>query len=53
MKRGTVITMDKTWKKMYQLAQSAQNYRQISAHMEAGGVAAAVNYGKNLRGRLY
>ncbi|MFQ3624276.1 hypothetical protein U2F58_01700 [Lactobacillus johnsonii] len=23
--------MDKTWKKMYQLAQSAQNYRQISA----------------------
>lgn len=34
--------MDKTWKKMYQLAQSAQNYRQISAHMEAGGVAAAV-----------
>ena len=42
MKRGAVITMDKTWKKMYQLAQSAQNYRQISAHMEAGGVAAAV-----------
>ena len=30
MKRA-VITMDKTWKKMYQLAQSAQNYRQISA----------------------
>ena len=41
MKRA-VITMDKTWKKMYQLTQSAQNYRQISAHMEAGGVAAAV-----------
>lgn len=41
MKRA-VITMDKTWKKMYQLAQSAQNYRQISTHMEAGGVAAAV-----------
>ena len=34
--------MDKTWKKMYQLAQSAHNYRQLSAHMEAGGVAAAV-----------
>lgn len=41
MKRA-VITMDKTWKKMYQLTQSTQNYRQISAHMEAGGVAAAV-----------
>ncbi len=41
MKRA-VITMDKTWKKMYQLAQSAQNYSQISARMEAGGVAAVV-----------
>ena len=34
--------MDKTWKKMYQLANKAQNYRPISEHMEAGGVAAAV-----------
>ena len=34
--------MDKTWKKMYQLAKRAQNYRQLSEHMEVGGVAAAV-----------
>lgn len=34
--------MDKTWKKMYQLANKVQNYRQISEHMEAGGVAASV-----------
>lgn len=34
--------LDKTWQKMYQKAKAVQGFREISSHMEAGGVAAAV-----------
>lgn len=34
--------LDKTWQKMYQKAIAVQGFREISSHMEAGGVAAAV-----------
>ena len=34
--------LDKTWKKMYEEAKNVQEFRQISDHLEAGGVAAAV-----------
>ena len=34
--------LDKTWQKMYQKAKAVQRFREISSHMEAGGVAAAV-----------
>lgn len=40
--------LDKTWQKMQEEAKSVQGFRQISDHLEAGGVAAAVlsNTGK-------
>lgn len=34
--------LDKTWQKMYQKAKAVQGFHEISSHMEAGGVAAAV-----------
>ncbi|WP_230318918.1 cytidine deaminase family protein [Lactobacillus crispatus] len=34
--------LDKTWQKMYQKSKAVQGFREISSHMEAGGVAAAV-----------
>lgn len=34
--------MDKIWKKMYDAAKAAQNERQISDYVLAGGVAAAI-----------
>lgn len=34
--------LDKTWQRMYHKAKAVQNFREISNHMEAGGVAATV-----------
>lgn len=42
--------LDKTWQKMYEEAKSVQGFRQISDHLEAGGVAAAV---LSNTGRIY
>lgn len=42
--------LDKTWKKMYEEAKNVQEFRQISDHLEAGGVAAAV---LSNTGRIY
>ena len=42
--------LDKTWKKMYEKAKNVQEFRQISDHLEAGGVAAAV---LSNTGRIY
>lgn len=44
--------LDKTWQKMYQKAKAVQGFREISSHMEAGGVAAAVlsDSGRNYTG---
>lgn len=36
------IKPDKQWQAMYQAAKKVQGFHQISKHMEAGGVAAAV-----------
>ena len=36
--------LDKTWQKMYQKAKAVQGFREISSHMEAGGVAACQSY---------
>ena len=33
---------DATWQKMFQAAKKVQGFHEISDHMEAGGVAAAV-----------
>ena len=35
--------LDKTWKKMYEKAKNVQEFRQISDHLEAGGVAVALS----------
>ena len=42
--------LDKTWKKMYEKAKNVQEFRQISDHLEAGVVAAAV---LSNTGRIY
>lgn len=36
------MTLDQQWEEMYQAAKKVQGFRQISEHMEAGGVSAAV-----------
>lgn len=36
------LAPDSTWQKMFQVAKQVQSFHEISDHMEAGGVAAAV-----------